>query len=93
MQKISEFQGIQLTMEFSKGVPQVKAIYKNITGIFSIESAQLIDVLNGKVDDFPMTVERLTNAWILIHQDELSKNWQALEKDKNARLRWIAPLQ
>lgn len=94
MQKISEFHDVQLTMDVSGNrFPEVRAIYNRVTGVFSIESGKLIDVLNGEMDDFPMKQERLITAWILIHRDELLKYWQALLKDKNAKLNRIAPLQ
>ncbi|MBA2368109.1 MAG: DUF4160 domain-containing protein [Candidatus Protochlamydia sp.] len=94
MQKICEFQDIQMAIDFNeKAFPQVRAIYRDVMGIFSIESGKLIDVLNGEIDDFPVREERLVNAWIQIHKSELIRCWQELVKDKNVSLNAIAPLQ
>jgi hypothetical protein len=93
MKTISEFYKIRIGMEFqSNQPPNIQASYGQKKAIFSIESGEMIDVINGEFDDFPYDERCLVTAWMTIHKDELMKNWEKLKKDPNIPI-YIAPLQ
>jgi hypothetical protein len=93
MRAISEFEGIKIIMEFRpRFVPFVQASCGYINALFSIETTEMIDVINGKIEDFPYKEKSLVSAWITIHQQVLMENWKRLELNPNAFLERIMPL-
>lgn len=73
MPEISKFFGIIIKM-FAKdhNPPHLHAEYGNYKAVFNIYSGEKIC---GK---FPVKKEALVKAWIVIHQEELMKNWDNL---------------
>lgn len=86
MPEISRFYGILIKM-FSKehNPPHLHAIYGNFKASFSLQSAQIIE------GEFPPQKAALVTAWIILHQEQLLKNWNGLLKGSNAEK--IEPLR
>lgn len=94
MQRISEFSGIKLEMGYKEHyTPYVQATYNQVTSIFSLDTGEMIDVLNGEFDDFPYEQRNLVTAWIIIHKRELIENWKKSVENPTSSLQWIKPLQ
>lgn len=90
---LSEFLDIQVVMTFKeRSVPVVEATYESNKGFFSIESAELIDVVGDNVDDFPYKQRCFVSAWIVIHKTELMDDWKQLAENPNSMLSPIRPL-
>lgn len=94
MQKISEFSDIKIEMYYEQDyTPFVQATYNQISAHFSIDTGEMVDVLKGEFDDFPYKPRSLVTAWIIIHKNELIRNWNLLEQNPKSNLSWINPLQ
>ncbi|MBA2369858.1 MAG: DUF4160 domain-containing protein [Candidatus Protochlamydia sp.] len=74
-------------------VPYIQAACDQKKAIFSIESSEMIDVLDGTFDDFPYKERCLVSAWMTIHKQTLMQNWESLEIEPNIQLKNIRPLQ
>lgn len=94
MQKISEFSEIKIEMGYEEYyTPFVQATYNLIRAHFSIDTGEMIDVIEGKFDDFPYKPRSLVTAWIIIHKSELLNNWEKLINNSQIVLSQIKPLQ
>lgn len=94
MKIISEFSGIKIGMEYKpRFVPYIQASCDQKKAIFSIESCEMIDVLDGVFDDFPYKERCLISAWMTIHKQALMQNWKRLEIEPSSILVKIRPLQ
>jgi len=94
MQKISEFSEIKIEMGYEQNyTPFVQATHNRIRAHFSIDTGEMIDVLEGEFDDFPYKPRSLVAAWIIIHKSELIKNWNQLVKNPQSILSRIKPLE
>lgn len=94
MQRISEFSGIKLEMGYKEHyIPYVQAVHNQIGATFSLETGEMIEVLEGEFDDFPHKQRSLVAAWITIRKRELLENWNKLATNPKSSLKWINPLQ
>ena len=78
---ISRFHGIEIKMSYKDDYPpfvEATVNYDKKPGIFSIESGNLIDVINGDPDDFPFKEEGLVTAWIVMNKKALLDNWNSI---------------
>jgi len=82
MPEISRFFGIVIRMFVEAGDPHHRphfhAYYQDHVGIFGVDT---IGRIGGSL---PARQERLTVAWAEIHQEELLKNWAALQAGRPA---------
>jgi hypothetical protein len=73
MPTISMFFGIIIRMYFAPkehNPPHIHAYYQNFRATFFIETG---DIQNGEM---PSRQQRMIQAWIEIHKEELQANWQ-----------------
>lgn len=77
MPTLSMFYGIIVRMQSEKGgkhhKPHMHAIYGNHEIVVSVDG----EILEG---EFPKKQQKLLEAWIAIHEDELSANWNLLSE-------------
>ncbi|MDI6781858.1 MAG: DUF4160 domain-containing protein [bacterium] len=89
MPELSRFFGIVIRMyaevDAEHHAPHFHAYYQNEVAIYSIEPIELISGL------LPKRQQRLIEAWIELHQTELSDDWQKLQKGQKPQP--IAPLK
>jgi hypothetical protein len=78
--EISRFFGIIVRMYAEPGAPHhrphVHAYYQNSVAIYSVDSIELI------TGGLPPKQQRLLEAWLELHQDELLENWGRLQAGK-----------
>ncbi|MBP6809364.1 MAG: DUF4160 domain-containing protein [Chromatiaceae bacterium] len=89
MPTISIFFGIVISMYFRDTqrhhLPHIHARYQNFKAVFAIEDGRILD------GDFPLNKTKLVQAWIEIHREDLSEDWQlAVSGEEPLR---IPPLQ
>lgn len=86
---VSQFYGIIISMHYRENdrhkLPHLHAEYGEFDAIFDLEDNKL----GGK---FPNKQEKMIQAWILIHQDELKALWK-LVKNKIEDWFKIEPLK
>jgi hypothetical protein len=73
MPVVARFYGILIKMYFSQsehGIPHFHAVYGEFTGVFAIESLEMIE------GDLPIRSENLVREWGMLYQDELLRMWQ-----------------
>jgi hypothetical protein len=86
MPEISRFLGIVIQMFIREhNPPHFHAFCGDAVAVFSIETGQMIQ------GDMPSKKAALVTAWAIIHQKELLKNWEDLQKGE--RTRKIDPLR
>jgi hypothetical protein len=89
MPEISRFFGIVIRMfmevEAQHNTPHFHAYYQEHVAVFDIETG---DLLAG---DLPKRQCRLVEAWVELHRNELTKDWQALQQGQAPLA--IQPLQ
>jgi uncharacterized protein DUF4160 len=78
--ELSRFFGIIIRMFAEVGaqhhVPHFHAYYQDEVGIFSVNPVEII------AGSLPRRQRRLVEAWAELHQNELTADWEALEKGK-----------
>ncbi|HOV14228.1 MAG TPA: DUF4160 domain-containing protein [Spirochaetota bacterium] len=71
---ISMFYGIIIRMfnldNRKHNLPHIHAEYQDVSAVFSIEDGGLLE------GDFPNRQNKLVQAWIEIHKDELLADWK-----------------
>lgn len=73
MPEISRFLGIIIKMFFyDHAPPHLHAEYQKSCAVFSLKTGLMIE------GDFPTKQAAFVTAWILLHQNELLSNWDAL---------------
>ena len=86
---VSQFYGIIISMHYRENdrhkLPHLHAVYGEFDAIFDLEGNKL----GGKI---PNKQEKMIQAWILIHQDELKALWK-LAKNKIEDWFKIEPLK
>lgn len=86
---ISQFYGIIITMHYRENerhkLPHLHAEYGEYDAVFDLEGNEI----EGKM---PNKQQRMIQAWILIHQDELKALWK-LTKSKEGEWFKIEPLK
>jgi hypothetical protein len=89
MPEISRFFGIIIRMYVEFGAPHhhphLHAYYQNTVGIYRIDQIEMIEGTLSRRE------QRLVEAWIVLHQNELLENWERLQAGE-LPLR-IAPLK
>ncbi|MDE0166713.1 MAG: DUF4160 domain-containing protein [Bryobacterales bacterium] len=89
MPEISRFFGIIIRMFVEVGephhTPHFHAYYQDEVGIYGIDPIELL------AGNLPRRQRRLVEAWSKLHQDELKKDWRALQKGCSPEP--IAPLK
>jgi hypothetical protein len=77
MPEISRFFGIIIRMYVEVGGPHhhphLHAYYQNAVGIYRIDQIEMIEGTLGKRE------QRLVEAWMVLHQNELLENWDRLQ--------------
>ncbi len=77
MPVLSMFYGVVIRMQSEKGgkhhEPHIHCIYGNDELVMSLSG----DVLEGSL---PKNKQKLVEAWVLLHEDELNANWQMLSE-------------
>ena len=77
MPEISRFFGIIIRMYVELGAPHphphLHAYYQNTVGIYRIDQIELIEGTLSRRE------QRLVEAWIVLHQNELLENWERLQ--------------
>ena len=77
MPEISRFFGIIIRMYVEAGAPHhhphLHAYYQNTAGIYRIDQIELIEGSLSRRE------QRLVEAWIVLHQNELLENWERLQ--------------
>ena len=77
MPEISRFFGIIIRMYVELGAPHhhphLYAYYQSAVGIYRIDQIELIE---GTLD---RREQRLVEAWMVLHQNELLENWERLQ--------------
>ena len=78
---ISQFYGIIITMYYKESdkhkLPHLHAEYGEFDAIFDLKANQL----NG---NFPIKQKKMVEAWILIHQEELSTLWNVMKQGRGS---------
>ncbi len=78
---ISQFYGIIIIMYYKENekhkLPHIHAEYGEFEAAFDFNSNQL----NG---NFPVKQKKMVEAWILIHQEELSTLWNLMKQGKGS---------
>lgn len=73
---ISQFYGIIISMHYRENdkhkLPHLHAEYGNFDAVFDLES----NMLAGRM---PNKQQKMIQAWILIHQEELKALWKIVE--------------
>ena len=86
---ISQFYGIIISMHYRENdkhrLPHLHAEYAEFDAIFDLEGNNI----GGKI---PNKQEKMIQAWILIHQDELKALWKIC-KNKSGEWFKIEPLK
>lgn len=86
-QMISQFYDITIEMEPKENyLPHLYARYGRHVAMFSTESGELME------GTFPEKESDLVTAWVLLHQQDLKKNWEKSLKDSSYRMSLISPL-
>lgn len=73
MPTLSMFFGIIIRMYYAPkehNPPHIHAVYNELEGVFEIGSG------NMTVGELPAKQQRLVEAWIEIHREELLANWE-----------------
>jgi uncharacterized protein DUF4160 len=77
MPEISRFFGIIIRMYVELGAPHhhphLHAYYQNTVGIFRIDEIEMIEGTLSRRE------QRLVEAWMVMHQNELLENWERLQ--------------
>ncbi|MGC8856023.1 MAG: DUF4160 domain-containing protein [Anaerolineae bacterium] len=77
MPEISRFFGIIIRMYVEVGAPHhfphLHAYCQNAVGIYRIDQIEMIEGTLSKRE------QRLIEAWIVLHQNELLENWERLQ--------------
>lgn len=77
MPEISRFFGIIIRMYVELGAPHhqphLHAYYQNTVGIYRIDQIEMIEGTLSRRE------QRLVEAWIVLHQNELLENWERLQ--------------
>lgn len=77
MPEISCFFGIIIRMYVELGAPHphphLHAYYQNAVGIYRIDQIEMIEGSLSRKE------QRLVEAWIVLHQNELLENWERLQ--------------
>ena len=88
MPALSMFYGIIIYMYKEIGgrhnLPHIHAIYQDFEAVFSFDG----EILEGSI---PKRKQKLVDAWIELHREELEANWQLLSQGQQHFK--IAPLQ
>jgi len=75
MPTISEFFGILIRMYYNEEYPpHFHAVYGDFEARISIENLSIVD------GQLPVRQERLVLKWAKLHQGELKKEWERIEK-------------
>jgi hypothetical protein len=89
MPEISRFFGIIIRMYMEAGSPHnhphLHAYYQNAVGIYRVDQIEMIEGNLAKRE------QRLVEAWIVLHQNELLENWERLQSGEPPLK--IAPLK
>jgi hypothetical protein len=89
MPEISRFFGIIIRMYMEVGAPHnhphLHAYYQNAVGIYRVDQIEMIEGNLAKRE------QRLVEAWIVLHQNELLENWERLQSGEPPLK--IAPLK
>ena len=76
---ISQFYGILIIMHYNENdrhkLPHLHAQYVEYDSVFDLEGNEL-------KGNFPNKQKKMVEAWIMIHQDELSTLWKLLKDNK-----------
>jgi hypothetical protein len=77
MPELARFFGVIVRMysepQVQHHTPHLHAYYQDAVGIFAIDSVELI------AGSLPRRQQRLVEAWIELHQTELTENWERLQ--------------
>ena len=77
MPEISRFFGVIIRMYAELGaphhLPHLHAYYQNAVGIYRIDQIEMIEGTLLRKE------QRLIEAWIVLHQNELLENWERLQ--------------
>ena len=80
MPEISRFFGIIIRMYVEVGAPHhhphLHAYYQNVVGIYRIDQIEMIE------GSLAQKEQRLVEAWIVLHQNELLENWERLQSSE-----------
>lgn len=80
MPTISLFYGILIMMHCESGErhnsPHVHAKYGNYNAVFALDGT----LLDG---EFPRKQKKLVEAWIVLHEDDLTANWELLQNGED----------
>ena len=80
MPEISRFFGIIIRMYVELGAPHhhphLHAYYQNAVGIYRIDQIEMIEGSLSKRE------QRLVEAWVVLHQNELLENWERLQSSE-----------
>jgi hypothetical protein len=80
MPEIARFQGIVIRMFVERGgkhhEPHFHAYYQDMVASYRITEVEL---LRGQL---PTRQNRLVEAWVELHKDELLANWQRVQNDQ-----------
>lgn len=86
---ISQFYGIIISMHYRENdrhkLPHLHAEYAEFDAIFDLNG----NIIEGKI---PNKQEKMIEAWIVIHQDELNALWK-LVKNRSGEWFKIEPLK
>ena len=56
--------------------PHLHAYYQNVVGIYRIDQIEMIEGSLSRKE------QRLVEAWIVLHQNELLENWERLQSSE-----------
>ncbi len=80
MPEISRFFGIIIRMYVEVGAPHhyphLHAYYQNVVGIYRIDQIEMVEGSLSRKE------QRLVEAWIVLHQNELLENWERLQSSE-----------
>ncbi|MCE5318205.1 MAG: DUF4160 domain-containing protein [Parachlamydia sp.] len=80
MPEISRFLGIVIRMyPFDHNPPHFHAVYGNYDAQFLIEPLEMIS------GNLPPRIQGLVIEWAALHQKEIKKNWELLQKEQPAK--------
>lgn len=87
MSKVSEFYGITIEINPIEGyLSHVIASYLDYEAMFSARSGGIMD------GEFPEEQCQLVKTWVLLHQDEIDKNWNGYLANNGYFMKPIPPL-
>jgi len=87
MSKVSEFYGICIEINPIEGyLSHVIASYSDYEAMFSARSGGIME------GEFPEEQSQLVKAWVLLHQNEIDKNWNGYLANNNYFMNPIPPL-